>query len=511
MLGHRMSRRCALQALGAGALAPLAACSGRAPGSAAIGTAALESSHWLSLLEVSRLIASRALSPVALTQHMLDRIRRIDTNLKSYAILMADQAMSAATEAEREINAGNYRGPLHGVPVAVKDLFYTRGVRTMGGTQVLKDFVPDEDATVVAKLSSAGAIILGKLNLTEGAMVGYNPELAIPLNPWNTGRWPGASSSGSGAATAAGLCFAALGTDTGGSIRFPASANGVVGLKPTYGRVSRHGVLALSPSLDHIGPMARGAVDTAILFDAIAGHDPKDSTSLADSPSSALAQVAKGVDGLRIGIDREYTTNRIDPGQVASIEAALRLLEGLGARVVDVKMPDITIMLNMWVALCFAEAAEVHKVNYPSRAADYGPYFREVLAVGATVTPSQFAGAQAWRTKFTAELTTLLESVDVMACPAGGAPAWAVSRDLQLGPMAELVTEWEKVSPRSSDFTLPMNLAGTPAICLPSGFSPDGLPYSIQFAGRRLSEPLLCRVAAAYERATKWHERHPNV
>ena len=512
MTGDRISRRRALAAMGASALAPLAACSGRAPGpSAPVETATLEGSHWMGVNQIGRLIASRAVSPVALTRHMLDRIRTVDATLKSYATVMEDQAMAAATAAERDINAGKYRGPLHGVPIAVKDLCYTRGVRTMGGTRVLRDFVPDQDGTVVAKLHAAGAILLGKLNLTEGAMGGYNPELRIPLNPWNQARWPGVSSSGSGVATAAGLCFAAIGTDTGGSIRFPSSANGLVGLKPTYGRVSRHGVLALSPSLDHVGPMARNVADVAILFDTIAGPDPLDATSLADSPPSALAQVGQGVEGLRIGIDREYATKGIDPGAVASIEAALKVLEGLGARIVDVRMPDLTGMLNIWFAICAPEALAAHKVNYPSRSAEYGPYFRDVLATGAGVTPAQTAGAQAWRGTFTAGFTTLLESVDVMACPAGGGPAWPVSRELQLSPMAELNAAWEKASPRGADFTVPMNFAGTPAICLPSGFSPEGLPYSIQFAGRRLSEGLLCRVAGAFEQATTWHQRHPNV
>jgi amidase len=512
MISDRMTRRRALAALGATALAPLAACTGResAPSTAATAVS-LENAHWMGLQEISRMIASRAVSPVALTQHMFDRIRQVDASLKSYATLMEDQAMSAATEAEREIKAGKYRGALHGVPVAVKDLCYTRGVRTTGGTRVLRDFVPDQDATVVTKIQSAGAIVLGKLNLTEGAAAGYNPERGIPVNPWNASRWPGASSSGSGVATAAGLCFAAIGTDTGGSIRFPASANGLVGLKPTYGRVSRHGVLALSPSLDHVGPMGRRVADVAILFDAIAGHDPKDSTSLADPPASALAAVGQGVEGLRIGIDRSHASTNIDPGQVASIEAALHVLEGLGARIVDVKMPDLAAMLNMWFAICATEALAEHKANYPSRAAEYGLYFRDFLATGAAMTPAQVAGAQAWRAKFTAGFNALLESVDVMACPAGGAAAWPVTRELMLSPMAELNGTWEKVSPRAAEFTMPMNLAGTPAICLPSGFSPDGLPYSIQFAGRRLSEPMLCRVAGAYERATKWHERHPEV
>ena len=229
---------------------------------------------------------------------------------------MEGQAMAAATEAEHEINAGKYRGPLHGVPVAVKDLCYTRGVRTMGGTKGVRDFVPDEDATVVARMREAGAVLLGKLNLTEGAMGGYSPEFGIPLNPWNADRWPGVSSSGSGVATAAGLCFAAIGTDTG-----RIDSLSLLGERPrrteadVQGRVSRHGVLALSPSLDHVGPMTRGVADAAILFDAIAGHDPKDSTSLANPPPGTFAQVLQGVEGFRIGIDREYATRGIDPGR----------------------------------------------------------------------------------------------------------------------------------------------------------------------------------------------------
>ncbi len=270
-------------------------------------------------------------------------------------------------------------------------------------------------------------------------------------------------------------------------------------------------MLALSASLDHVGPIGRNVADVAILFDAIAGPDPKDSTSLVDPPARALAAVGQGVDGLRIGIDRGYASTNVDPGQVASIDAALKVFEGLGARIVEVKMPDLAAMLNIWFAICAPEALAEHKANYPSRAAEYGPYFRDFLATGTAMTPAQVAGAQAGRAKFTADFSALLESVDVMACPAGGAPAWAVSRELMLSPMAELNGTWEKLSPRAAEFTMPMNLAGTPAICLPSGFSPDGLPYSIQFAGRRLSEGMLCRVAAAYERATKWHERHPDV
>lgn len=495
-----MSRREALALLAAGVAAPHPA---------AVSAQTATDAHWLNMADIGRLIRARTLSSAALTEQMLDRIKRLDPALESYATLMADAALDAARAADREINAGTDRGPLHGVPIAVKDLCYTRGVRTMGGTFVNATFVPNEDATVVAKLRDAGAVVLGKLNLTEGAMVGYHPERGIPRNPWDTSRWPGHSSSGSGVALAAGLCFGAIGTDTGGSIRYPSSANGVVGLKPTYGRVSRHGVMGLSATLDHVGPMARTVRDVAIMYDAIAGHDPQDATSLASPPTSATAQIERSIRGLRIGIDRDYALRGIDPGQAASIEEALKVLANLGARILDVTMPDRSAMRDTWLSTCAAEALVFHKESYPARANDYGVYFRQFLAMGATVTPEQAATARAWRVQFSARFTAVLESVDAMACPAGGAPAWPVTRAQLLG--GDVLVSMAKALPRASDFTMPMNLAGTPAICLPSGFSAEGLPYSIQFAGRRLSEPTLCRLAYAYEQATRWHIRHPAI
>jgi amidase len=471
----------------------------------------MEAIYFLSLQEIGRRIASREVSPYELAQGMLDRIAKVDVRLKSYATVMRGPALTAARAAEQEIRTGRYRGPLHGVPIAVKDLCCTKGTRTMGGTAVLKGFVPELDATVVMKLQDAGAVLLGKLNLTEGAMAGYHPDFDVPLNPWAANRWPGISSSGSGVATAAGLCFGAIGTDTGGSIRFPSSACGVVGLKPTYGRVSRFGVLALADSLDHVGPMARQVGDVAILFDAIAGNDPEDPTSLREPAPTTFADLALGIDGLRIGIDREYALAGIDRGEAMSIEEALQVLTGLGARIIDARMPDLTGLADAWFVLCSSEAAAAHAANYPSRAREYGPYFREVLQIGSDVTAERLAAARQRRAQISAEFTALLDSVDALVCPAGGAPAWPVSREIQVGSMAAYHEAWAAASPRSTDFTMPMDMAGTPAICLPSGFSGEGLPYSIQFAGRHLSEPVLCRIAHAYEQATRWHVRHPNV
>jgi amidase len=502
-----MSRRHALGLLGAGAFMPLV----RWPQVRSGATNPLASIHYMSLREVARLIQARDLSPVELTRHMLDRIDKYDATLESYATITHDQALADARAAEREIRAGRYRGPLHGVPIALKDLFYTKGIRTMGGSLVHKTFVPSFDSTVAARLHDAGAVMLGKLNTTEAATAGYSPTFGVPRNPWNIDYWPGLSSSGSGVATAAGLCFASLGTDTGGSIRFPSSANGIVGLKPTYGRVSRFGVLPFAESLDHVGPMARSAGDVAIMFDAIAGRDSNDATSLDAPPPNAFRDLTQSIRGVRIGIDRKYALEGVDAGDAAALEEALRVLKSLGAEIVEVRMPDLSALLDTWVTIATAEMVQSQAATYPSRATEYGPYMRTFLAGGAEVTSAQIADARKKRVAVSGQFDAVLESVDAMACPAGGSPAWRVTRAIQTGPLAGLHAAWGAASPRAMDFTGPMDLAGTPAICLPSGFSPDGLPYSIQLAGRRLSEPMLCRIANAYEEATSWHARHPDL
>ena len=497
--------------IGASAIVPFSACKGPAFSSPSTTSKATEDLSYASLREVARRIQSRDLSPVDLTRLMLERINRIDSRLKSYATVMSEQALADATACLREIEAGRYRGPLHGVPIGIKDLCYTKGVRTMGGTAVLKNFVPNFDATVVSRLRSAGAVVLGKLNLSEGAAAGYNPSFEVPINPWRADRWPGMSSSGSGVATAAGMCFAAIGTDTGGSIRMPSSADGVVGLKPTYGRVSRYGVLAMAPSLDHVGPMARRVADTAIMFDAIAGFDAQDPTSLHEPPSNVLGQLNQGIKNVRIGLDRTYALEGIDSGQAAALENALKVLKSLGAQVVAVKMPNVAAVVDTWMPICSSEMAAAHAANYPSRASEYGPYLREFLAAGLRVTPQQLSAAHKRQAELTTQFASLLHSVDAMAGPAGGDPAWPITHELQVGPMAAYHAAWSAAAPRSSEFTMPMDLAGVPAICVPCGFALEGVPYSIQFTGRRLSEGMLCRIAHAYELATSWHDRHPDV
>jgi len=464
--------------------------------------------HYHTLTEVADLIRRRAISPVAVTEAVLERIDQLDGRLHSYATVMTDRALAAAKAAEQEIAGGHYRGPLHGIPVAVKDLCCTNGTRTMAGLAVRRDFVPDFDATVVSRLEDAGAVLLGKLNMTEGAMAGYNRPFEIPVNPWGAGYWAGASSSGSGVATAAGLCFASLGSDTGGSIRFPSMANGIVGLKPTYGLVSRQGVLPLAESLDHVGPMTRSTADAAILLQAIAGHDPTDPTSLDEPPLPLLDELDDGVEGLRIGYDRELCRDGTDAGLVRSIEAALVVLADLGAKVVDVAMPgDTRATGEIWFAICAAEAYAAHRATFPSRGEEYGPYFRELLEAGADVTEQQYADASRWRQDFNGRLNVLLESVDALVCPAGGI-TFPVEREMQYRGSEDLRPLFEAVQ---MHFTIPADFAGTPALAVPCGFSDAGIPHALQFMGRRLSEGMLCRIGNAYEKATDWHERHPPV
>jgi amidase len=435
---------------------------------------------------------------------MLDRISALDSQLNSYQTVMAEQAMDAAAKAESEIVAGRYRGALHGIPVAVKDLCFTRGVPTKGGLAVLSDFVPEYDATVVQRLESDGAILLGKLNLTEGAMVGYHPDFKIPVNPWGGDLWPGASSSGSGVATAAGLCFAALGSDTGGSIRFPAMANGVVGLKPTYGRVSRHGVLDLGETLDHVGPLTRGVEDAGMVLAAISGQDKADPTSL-PVPVPDLSDISAGVAGLRIGYDSEFARQGTNPELIASLEAALALLESLGANVVSVKVPaEILTLGELWFPICTYEAHKAHAANYPSRREEYGNYFRDFLEIGASVTDAQYNDAMAARRSFSERYESVLAEVDAMLCPAGGV-TMPVTAD-QYGGVETLTPLFGQVQ---MQFTIPDDFAGTPTLTLPCGQNAAGVPHAMQLVGKGLSEAVLCRVGRAYEAATDWHQRRP--
>ena len=461
--------------------------------------------HYKTITEIAELIRSRELSPADATGAALDRIAALDGELKSYATLIADRAMSAARKAESEIAAGGWKGPLHGVPVAVKDLCFTRGVRTMGGSKVYADHVPAFDSTVVERLESAGAVLLGKLNLTEGAMGGYNPEFDIPLNPWNRERWAGSSSSGSGAATAAGLCYGSLGSDTGGSIRFPAAACGIVGLKPTWGRVSRYGVLALAESLDHVGPMTRSTADAAIMLQAIAGYDPRDPTSLSAPVPDYLADMDAGIAGVRIGVDERHITDGVNPELASAVLDGVEVLRSLGAEIAEIQMPDVDKYLPAWPVLCSSEAVAAHRENYPERRDDYGPWFRGWLDLGAQKSGADYAEANNMRAECNGLVREAFRDIDAMVCPSTIGPAYPVTPEALYGEMdRRRGTSFQR-------YTVPYDFNGAPTLSVPCGLDGDGLPLSLQFVGKPLSEPSLIRLGAAYESATEWHNLHPPV
>lgn len=463
-----------------------------------------EELHYLTIAELAPLIESKAVSPVDVTETILKRIEAVDSQLKAYATMMAESAMAQARTAERDIVAGRYRGPLHGVPVAVKDLCFTAGVRTMGGSAVYADLVPDFDATVVRRFHDAGAVMLGKLNLTEGAMGGYNPAFQVPENPWKAGHWSGASSSGSGTATAAGLAYATLGSDTGGSIRHPAAVCGTVGLKPTWGRVSRYGVLDLAESLDHVGPLTRCSADAGMVMQVISGLDPNDPTSLPDPVPDMLAGVGQGVRGLRIGWDEAYTTQDMAPDFAEAVAEGVRVMERLGAVIVPVSMPArLREYLAAWTVLCTSEALNAHREHYPSRAESYGPWFRGWLERGSQVTGADYAQANALRAACVGELRLTMQGIDLLACPSTAHAADPITSEEAYGPIPADRDPW------ASRYTVPTDFAGLPTIALPCGLSDEGLPLSLQFVGHALSEPLLVQAGDAYEKATEWHKLHP--
>ena len=456
------------------------------------------------LLEVAALLQNRDISSVELTQFLLKRIQSLDGRQKSYATVMAGHALAAAEQADQELAEKKCRGPLHGIPVAVKDLCFTKGIRTMGGAAALAGHIPDEDAAVVARLAEAGAVLLGKLNLTEGAMGGYNPQFEAPLNPWNPGVWSGASSSGSGVAAAAGLAYGTLGSDTGGSIRFPAACCGVVGLKPTWGRVSRHGVLALAESMDHVGPLTRRTADAAVMLQAIAGHDPRDPTSLPVPVPDMVKQLDAGVKGVRIGFDEQGIRQHTDAELAEAVAAGVRVLERLGAEVVEIQLPDVDEFLPAWPILCSAEAALAHEATYPSRREEYGPWFRGWLDMGARVSGAEYARANNLRAACSGRFREIFETIDVLACPSMTGPPWPVTPEKSYGPM-------DDYDPSVQRYTIPFDFNGAPTLSVPCGFNQDGLPLSLQFAGHPLREPLLCRVGHAYEQAAEWHIRQPDL
>jgi amidase len=457
-----------------------------------------------SLTEVAALVERREVSSVELTRAVLARIERLDGELHSFLTVTPESALAAAQAADAELARGARRGPLHGIPIGVKDLCATRGVRTTCASAVFADRVPDHDAAVVRNLAAAGAVMVGKTNLTEFALMGYHPTLPRPKNPWDPSRDTGGSSSGSGAATAAGLCFAAIGTDTGGSIRLPSAWCGVVGLKPTYGRVSRAGVFPLAASLDHVGPMTRTVADAAAMLDAIAGFDPDDPTTLRAAAPRCAAAIGGEVRGVRVGWDARFVAETTFGEVAGAVERAVRTLAAQGAEVVEVTLPAVEDVLPAWSVLSAAEAAAAHGATYPARAADYGATFRSFLEYAATLSARDYAVWHERRLTWAGALRGVFERVDLLACPSF----------FMTAPPADLIDSRAPFDPALTPFmrfTAPFNFSGSPTLSLPCGFDSRNLPHSLQLVGRHGDEALLCRVGHVYEQATEWHRRRPPV
>ena len=460
------------------------------------------------LASLARAIRTRKVSPVEITKACLERIERLNPALNAFITVTAERALADARRAERVSARGGRRGPLHGVPIAIKDIFATAGIRTTCGSRVLRGWVPDHDATVVRRLTDAGAVLLGKLNMSEFAYAGVHPDVGPPRNPWNLDRFTGGSSSGSGGAVAAGLCFGSLGTDTGGSIRGPAANCAIVGLKPTYGLVSRAGVVPLSWSLDHAGPMARTAEDALIILDAIAGFDPADPTS-ADRRTSggrapSLRALAGTVSRMRVGVLREFLGGSTETDVVSRVRDAVTALGRLVRSVEDVTLPHADEIVPAWTAICVAEASAYHAQTLARQPEDYGDLVRDRLQVGLAVPAVEYLQAQRVRRTITRDVAALFERVDLLVLPS------MLTEAPTIASATSTHGSWDVLKDRIRA-TAPGNLTGLPAVSVPCGFTTSGLPVGLQIMGPHFADRTVLAAAHVYEQHAGWWTRRPRL
>ncbi|MFY9530660.1 MAG: amidase [Candidatus Acidiferrales bacterium] len=454
----------------------------------------------MGLREVADLVRKKKASPVELTKACLARIDRVNPALNAFITITAESALAQAREAEAEVNRGKWRGPLHGVPIALKDLFDTAGVRTTAASALFKDRIPTEDAEVVRRLKVAGAVLLGKLNMEEFA---YGPSSIISYfgavhNPWELDHIAGGSSGGSGAAVAAELCYGALGSDTAGSIRHPAACCGIVGLKPTYGLVSIRGAIPLSWSLDHVGPMTRTVADTALMLQAIAGYDPEDTTTEEIRVPDYEEALRANVSSMRIGVPREFFFADLNPEIEAAMNQALSRLGKLTAGIREMAMPSST-MESLRAVVRGAEAFAYHREFVAKTPELYQPTTLRKIRVGAEVTAPAYIQARRDLAQIRRTIRKSFESVDALVIPTTPVPPPAIS------------------DPRADDImpavrnTSPFNVYGLPSISVPCGFTSTGLPIGMQITGPPGGDAVVLQLAHAYEQATDWHKRRPQV
>jgi aspartyl-tRNA(Asn)/glutamyl-tRNA(Gln) amidotransferase subunit A len=463
----------------------------------------------LTLSDLAAALAVRKISAVEATRACLDRIATLDGRLHAFITLDADGALARAAALDADLAAGRRRGPLHGVPLAYKDLCHIPGLATSCGTRTAAYFTSETECTAVARLSAAGAVTLGKLNMTELALgpFGDNPHHGNVDNPWKTGHVSGGSSSGSGAAVAAGLAFGALGSDTGGSIRLPSACCGIVGIKPTYGRVSRAGAMPLSWSLDHLGPMARTVRDATLMLELIAGHDPHDATSSARPVGSLSAALERSPAGVRVALPENYYFDGVTPEVRAAVETAARVLASLGAEVQTLRLPDPIMLNDVANILARSESATIHTRVLRERPHELGPAVRSRLEVGLHISAHDYLQAGRLRARLTREFVTeVFADVDVVLAPAIPEAPPALG-EVTAGPVDEIVRRMG----RFSRLTRPFNVLGLPVVALPCGASADGRPLGLQLVGRPFDEATILCLAHAYEQATDWHQRRPRV
>ena len=456
---------------------------------------------FLTIAEAGALIARRELSPVELVQSRLTRIERLDGKLHSFIRVLGDEALAAARSAEAEIIAGRSRGPLHGIPIGLKDIYETKGVPTTGHSKVMIDHVPLRDATVVQRFSEAGAIVLGKLATHEFAFGGPSFDLPWPpaRNPWDTTRFTGGSSSGTGAAVAAGLVLGGTGSDTGGSIRGPAAFCGLAGLKPSYGRISRAGVLPLAFSLDHAGPMAWNAEDCGIMLQAMAGYDPADPASGDHPVPDYRASLSGEVKGLRIGLIRHFyeTDNPANEATRRGIAAAVKVFEELGCSVRELRVSPLADWAACGIMIMLAEGYAIHEATLRERFSDYGEAFRDRMALAVLTTGADYVQAMRLRRELVAEFATAMADLDLVITAAAASEA----------PIFDSVGKFAILERPS--LTMPFNVTGTPAMSVCCGYTTDGLPLAFQLASKPFDEATVLKAAHAYERATPWRSIRP--
>ena len=458
---------------------------------------------FLTIAEAGALIARRELSPVELVQSRLTRIERLDGKLHSFIRVLGDEALAAARSAEAEIIAGRSRGPLHGIPIGLKDIYETKGVPTTGHSKVMIDHVPLRDATVVQRFSEAGAIVLGKLATHEFAFGGPSFDLPWPpaRNPWDTTRFTGGSSSGTGAAVAAGLVLGGTGSDTGGSIRGPAAYCGVAGLKPSYGRISRAGILPLAFSLDHAGPMAWNAEDCGIMLQAMAGYDPADPASGDHPVPDYRASLSGEVKGLRIGLIRHFyeTDNPANEATRRGIAAAVKVFEELGCSVRELRVSPLADWAACGIMIMLAEGYAIHEATLRERFSDYGEAFRDRMALAVLTTGADYVQAMRLRRELVAEFATAMADLDLVITAAAASEA----------PIFDSVGKFAILERPS--LTMPFNVTGTPAMSVCCGYTTDGLPLAFQLASKPFDEATVLKAAHAYERATPWRSIRPRL